>query len=312
MGTIPNQKNKDHRQDAKSAKSAKKNILFSALPWRLGVLAVRSFLSLLIVALPLSAARPQRVVSQAVGTDELLLALADPGQIAALSHISHEVAFSPVAAEARRFPALRDSDAESVLRFRPDLVLAASFTRPETLALLRRAGVRLVVLDRFDSLEDVYASLRILGHELGQEARAETVITQCRDRVDALAARLRGVRPVRVLSASVYPFTSGSGTTFQDLCDHAGAINVAAEAGLKGHAPTPSEALLTWRIEVLVATGDGDMRARLGAIPHYRVLPAFKAGRIVVVPDAMLSSLSHHRIAAYEALARALHPERFP
>jgi iron complex transport system substrate-binding protein len=47
-------------------------------------------------------------------------------------------------------------------------------------------------------------------------------------------------------------------------------------------------------------------------MPHYRVLPAFKAGRIVVIPDAMMSSLSHHRIATYEALARALHPERFP
>ena len=31
---------------------------------------------LLVLALPLGAARPQRVVSQAVGTDELLLALA--------------------------------------------------------------------------------------------------------------------------------------------------------------------------------------------------------------------------------------------
>jgi iron complex transport system substrate-binding protein len=270
------------------------------------------FLFLLLLPQPLAAARPQRVVSQAVGTDELLLALADPGQIAALSHISHEAEFSPVAAEARRFPALKDSDAESVLRFRPDLVLAATFTRPETLALLKRAGVRLVILDRFDSLEDVYASLRILGRELGQEARAEAVIAQSRGRVDALAARLRGVRPVRVLSAGVYPFTSGTGTTFQDLCEHAGALNVAAEAGLKGHAPTPSEALLTWRVEVLVATGGSDVRARLGTIPHYRVLPAFKAGRIVVMPDAMLSSLSHHRIAAYEALARALHPERFP
>ena len=266
---------------------------------------------LLIAALPLMAARPQRVVSQTVGTDELLLALADPGQIAALCHISHEGQFSPVADEAKRFPAIKDSDAESVLRFRPDLVLAASFTRPETLALLRRAGVRLVVLDRFDTLEDVYASLRILGHELGQEARAEALIAQCRGRVDALAMRLKGVKPVRVLSAGVYPFTSGADTTFQDLCDHAGALNVATEAGLKGHAPTPSEKLLVWNIEVLVAAGDGDVRARLGEIPHYRVLPAFKAGRLVVIPGPMMSSVSHHRIEAYEALARALHPDRF-
>jgi iron complex transport system substrate-binding protein len=31
-----------------------------------------------------------RVVSQSVGTDELLLALAEPGQIAALSHLAND------------------------------------------------------------------------------------------------------------------------------------------------------------------------------------------------------------------------------
>jgi len=266
---------------------------------------------LLVLALPLAAARPQRVVSQAVGTDELLLALADPGQIAALSHISHDGRFSPVAEEARRYPALRDSDAESVLRHRPDLVLAASFTRPETLALLKRTGVRLVVMERYETMEDVFASLRLLGRELGQEARAEAVIAQSRARLEALAVRLKGAKPVRVVSAGVYPFTSGLGTTFQDLCDHAGALNVATEAGLKGHAPTPSEKLLTWNIEVLVASGDEGTRAVLGGIPHYRSLPAFKAGHVVTLPGPMMSSVSHHRIAAYEALARALHPERF-
>jgi iron complex transport system substrate-binding protein len=275
----------------------------------MGQLRLLSFL--LMLALPLLAMHPQRVVSQSVGTDELLLALADPGQIAALSHISHDAEFSPVAEEAKRFPAIQDSDAESVLRFRPDLVLAASYTRPETLALLKRAGVRMVVLDRFDTLEDVYASTRILGRELGQETRAEALIAQCRSRVDALAARLKGVKSVRVLCAGVYPFTSGLGTTFQDLCDHAGAINVAAEAGLKGHAPTPSERLLVWKVEVLVASGDGNIRARLEQIPHYRALPAFKAGRVVIIPGRMMSSVSHHRIDTYEALARALHPERF-
>ncbi|WP_306590407.1 ABC transporter substrate-binding protein [Geothrix sp. 21YS21S-4] len=277
---------------------------------------MRSFLVFLISAAALFAARPQRVVSQAVGTDELLLALADPGQIAALSHISRDARFSPVASEAGRYPALRDSDAESVLRFRPDLVLAASFTRPETLALLRRAGVRLVVLDRFDTLEDVYASIRVLGRELGQEARADALIAACRGRVDALATRLKGVRSTRVLTAAAYPVTSGAGTTFQDLCDHAGAVNVAAEAGLKGHAPTPSEKLLTWNVEVLVISGDkpdaSDTRTRLAELPHYRALPAFKAGRFAVLSGALMSCVSHHRIDAYERLAKALHPERFP
>jgi iron complex transport system substrate-binding protein len=271
----------------------------------------RLLLLLLCLALPLGAARPQRVVSQTVGTDELLLALADPGQIAALSHIAKDPRFSPVAAEARRYASLRESDAESVLRHRPDLVLVTGYTRPETLALLRRSGVRLLMLERLDRLEDVYDGIRRLAEALEQGPRGDALIAQCRGRIAALEQRLRGARPVRVLSATLYPFTSGSGTSFQDLCDHAGALNVATEAGLRGHAPTPSEPLQRWNPEVLVVVDEPTIVGQLGAIPHYRSLAAFKAGRFVKVPEAMLSSVSHHRIEAYEFLARALHPDRF-
>ena len=55
---------------------------------------------------------------------------------------------------------------------------------------------------------------------------------------------------------------------FQDLCDHAGALNVATEAGLKGHAPTPSEKLLVWNVEVLVAAGDETFAGECRRLGH--------------------------------------------
>ncbi|HEY4771145.1 MAG TPA: hypothetical protein VIH51_10990, partial [Myxococcales bacterium] len=112
-----------------------------------------SFFLCALIAAPAPAGPPQRVVSQTVGTDELLLALADPAQIAALSHLGRDPAFSLTATEAASYPKLKSSDAESVISFRPDLVLAASYTEAPTLALLRRAGVALLVVDRFESLE---------------------------------------------------------------------------------------------------------------------------------------------------------------
>jgi iron complex transport system substrate-binding protein len=256
----------------------------------------------------------RHVVSQTVGTDELLLALADPGQVAALSHLSRDRSFSVVAREAASIPALKSADAESVISFSPDLVLLASYTEPATLSLLRKAGVRLLIVDRFDTLEDVYGNLRLLGDALGHRDRAEALIALSQKRVAALAERLAGVRPVRVLAVSTYPFTAGAETTFQDLCEHAGALNVAAEAGLRGHVTTPAERLLTWRAEVLVGSeGDGaDAAARLAQVPAYRPLEAMKAGRLVLLPGALMASVSHHRIEAYELLARKLHPERFP
>jgi iron complex transport system substrate-binding protein len=275
---------------------------------------MRPLLAFLFALVALSAGPPRRVVSQTVGTDDLLLALAAPGQIAALSHLARDERYSPSFKEAQRVPCLTNGEAEDILRHRPDLVLVASYTQPEVLNLLRRAKVDLLLIEKFETLEDLYANTRRIGKALGRTAKAEELITQWRARVEALRRRLQGVTPVRVLAVGLYPFTAGAGTTFQDLCEHAGAINVAAEAGLQGHAPTPGEKVLSWRTEVLVAPGEPglDMLARLRELPPYKFLPALKQGRVVELPGALMAATSQARIDGYERLAKALHPGRFP
>ncbi|HJW09177.1 MAG TPA: ABC transporter substrate-binding protein [Holophagaceae bacterium] len=269
---------------------------------------------ILALAPVLGAGAPARhVVSQTVGSDELLMALAKPGQIAALSTLSREPEYCADAEQARNHPRLDGSDAESVLKFHPDLVLMASYSRQETVVQLRKAGVAVLVFDHFDSLDEVYANLRSLGDALGTRDRAEALIARCEARVAALRQRLAGVAPTRVLAPSSYGFIAGRHTTFQDLCEHAGAVNVAAEAGLDGHAPIPSESVLTWKVDLLVMDGP-DREAALAhvrQIAPFKFLDAAKAGRCVLLPSALMASVSHHRIEGYEALAKALHPERF-
>jgi len=273
---------------------------------------LRALLCVLASALLFGGA-PKRVVSQTLGTDELLLALADPGQIAALSHLAADPKFSPVVKEAAPYPRLRDSDAESVLKHRPDLVLVASYTRAETRALLQRSGVKVVSLERFDTFEDLCANALRIGGALGHPARADAVVAAWRARVAALQARLAGAPPVRVIAPSTYGFLAGLDTTFDDVCRHAGAVNVAAEAGLRGHAPTPAEAMLGWRIDALVISDDerGDIAARIEGLPPYKFLAATKARRYARINGPAMSSISQGRLDAYEQLAKALHPERF-
>jgi iron complex transport system substrate-binding protein len=264
------------------------------------------------------ASAPRRVVSQTIGTDDILLALADPGQIAALCHLAHDPLYAPDAALAKGYPALKGSSAEDILRFKPDLVLMTSFSPPDSAALLKKSGVKLYIMDKYETLEDVYECLRQVGDLLGRRQRADALIVSCRARVSALAAALKGVKPVRVISAGVYPYISGADTSFQDICDHAGAINVAAEAGIKGVVPIPSEQLLTWKIDVLIGPTEhrpGDtgpkLIDRLKNIAPFRYLQAYKKGSVIEIPGALFAAASHHRITAFEILARALHPERF-
>jgi len=261
-------------------------------------------------------AEPLRVVSQTVGTDELLLAVAAPEQIAALSHIAGEKDYSAVAEEARRYPHIARGDAETILKFRPDLVLVADYSRGELVAQLERAGVELMMFDQYNTMADAYANLRRLAERLGPEAeaRAEQVINDVKARLAALHRKLEGVEPVKVIAPSTYGVIGGADTTFQDMCDHAAADNLANTlGGLVGHAPIPRERMLTWPVEVVVLPGE---TVEAAVEPYLRLTPfqfmdAVKQRRVALVEPYMFSSVTHHRIDGYERLARELHPERF-
>ena len=72
--------------------------------------------------------------------DAVLLAVADPGQIAAISHWSHDPAgTSAPLAQARRFPA-HGGTAEEVIVRRPDLLFVSPYTPMATREAFRRLG----------------------------------------------------------------------------------------------------------------------------------------------------------------------------
>jgi len=261
-------------------------------------------------------AEPLRVVSQTVGTDELLLAVAAPEQIVALSHIAREKEYSAVAAEAESYAQISRGDAETILKFRPDLVLVADYSRGELVSQLERAGVELMRFDRYATMDDALENLRRLAQRLGPdaEARAADVIADVEQRMTTLAERLVGVRPVKVIAPSTYGIISGGGTTFQDLCNHAAADNLATTVGkLTGHAEIPRERMLTWPVEQVVLAGydlERTIEPFLTLIP-FRFMEAVKERRVALIEPYMFGSVTHHRIDGYEQLARQLHPERF-
>ncbi len=258
-----------------------------------------------------AAPAPLRVVSQSVGTDELLLALAEPAQIAALSHLARDPQFSAVAEEAAAFPRISSGDAETILRHRPTLVLFTDFSRAELVAQVRRSGVRIWTFDRYGSLAEAHAALRSLAAELGGEApaRAEALIAAGEARVAALQARLAERRRVPALAPTTYGVIAGRGTTFDDLCIHAGADNLASSLGrLEGFARLPTEAMLAWPVEVFVVGGES---GEFQHVTPYPQMMARRSIRVVRLAPWMLGCVSHRRVDAYEALARELHPEAF-
>ena len=269
------------------------------------------------VSLPAS---PERIVSTNLTSDEILLALAPPARIAALSRFADSGEVSNVASEARAVPGRVYGDAEQILAHRPDLVLAFPFGQIETEALLRMAGVPVVHVPGVTSVADIRANVRTVAAAVGAGASAEALIRRMDAELADVRRRVVGVDRPRVLFYHQGGFTAGRDTLFDELLGVAGGTNVAAQAGMRGTTAVPVERVLALDPDVLfVVDYRADAAARdvvpargLSAQPAFAHLSAVRSGRVYALAPATALSTSHHAVRAARVMARQLHPTRVP
>ena len=111
------------------------------------------------------------VASLNLCTDEYLLLLARPQEVASVSFLSQDALESPLWKTARRHHSNRGS-IEDVLARRPAVVLTMGGGGRATRLLARRLGMRPVELVSPASLDDVAANLRTVAGALGEPRRA--------------------------------------------------------------------------------------------------------------------------------------------
>lgn len=138
-----------------------------------------------------AAAPPHRVVSFNVCADQLVLALADPEQITALSPYATDASISVVAGKARGFRRV-PLQAEAVIPLKPDLVLTGPNYRL-TEPILRALGIPVAKVDLITGVDAARAQIRMIAALLGHPERGEALVAK----LDAAGARLAAApRPV--------------------------------------------------------------------------------------------------------------------
>jgi iron complex transport system substrate-binding protein len=242
----------------------------------------------LLLSSPLSstaspAEAPRRIVSFNICADQLVVALADPGQIAGLSPYATDPTLSAVAEQARAFPRLA-WHAESTIPLDPDLVLVGRRDRSVTQRLLTALGFRVVELELVSTIAAARDQIHRVAALLGHPARGEELVAKLDD------ARRRVAAAPRPPAASALLIESG-GYAEGSASLSAGMI---AEAGLKPPAGAPAgiggfvslERLITMRPDLLVVHGVLDQPRDQGSV--YLTHPALRAlyppSRRIVLP----------------------------
>ncbi len=167
---------------------------------------------------------PRRIVSLNLCADPLLLDLADPDRIVALSRFSRDPGLAQAAARARAFP-LNGGSAEEVLALRPDLVLASGPRLSVVRELLKRRGVRVVDLPRQESLAGVEKAMTAVAKAVGHPERGRAEIARLEARLAAAGPPPGGGRTAAYYQRRGY--LTGTGTLMDDLFRRVGLVNLA-------------------------------------------------------------------------------------
>jgi iron complex transport system substrate-binding protein len=258
----------------------------------------------LLIACPAGAQAPRRVVSFNLCADQLVVALADPEQIAGLSPYAVDPNLSVVADKARAFRRI-DWQAEATIALEPDLVFVGSWDRSATRRMLRKLGFRTMELDLAPDLASARQQVVDVAAALGHPERGEQLIAA----LDAARARLEAVRlPYRTaLVLERGGFTAGPDSL---------AATLLATSGLKPPSGAPSgfggflplEKLLVLRPDLIFLKDPPAQPSDQGALffTHPALQALYPASRRIALPTRFTMCGGPALVAAFDYLADAL------
>jgi iron complex transport system substrate-binding protein len=274
------------------------------LSGRLGLLFF--YLGFAFLASPASTrspAPPRRVIALAPSAAEILFALGAGPRVVGIPDFADDL---PEAAGKTRVGGFAP-DLERVVALAPDLVVVskdgtdrAAYEKLESLGLT-------VVVTSGTTLDGVLEDVARVGHALGEDERARALVLVLTKRIAAAEALGRS-RPRRRAVALIWPdppVVAGDGTFVGDVLSRAGFSNVVPKSA--GDWPRVSfETLASWNPDLLVRP---DTRENAGAFARafadarWRLVPAVREGRVVVLPGSLLERPGPRLVEALERLA---------
>lgn len=248
-------------------------------------------------------ALPQRIVSLNLCTDQILVDLVPRQRIAAVSHLAADPLVSAVAEKARGIPWTR-GEAEAVLSYSPDLVIAGEFTTPATVALLERLGLKVMKVPMASDIAGLRTVTYQIADAVGAREQAGAQIADFDQRLRAIAPWTTSDPPTAVVY-QVNSLAAGPGTLADVVLQAAGFKNLAGELGLGPGGQLALEALVMRPPDLVVLSGPvNEYRAAVAEnLRHPALRAIMREHASVTLPWRLWLCATPHLADAIERLA---------
>jgi iron complex transport system substrate-binding protein len=186
------------------------------------------FLSiLLILCLFAQAQEAKRIVSLVPWMTKSLYLMGEQGRLVGCT------SYCPVEAS-DKIPVVASAvnvSIEKTLILKPDLIIASSLIKPETIDNLKKLNLRVEYMPYPKSFEEICTDFIWLGELVGQGTKARTIVSQQKERLAKLKAGIpSGQNPKIFIQIGARPLFCATPNTFiDDFIRFSGGLNIASE-----------------------------------------------------------------------------------
>ncbi len=198
---------------------------------------------------------PLRIASMNPCVDAILMEIANPAHIVAVSHYSHDPRSTSVpVAWAQQYTAVSDA-AEDVIAAEPDLVIAGQHVSIQTIAALKRLGIPIMQVAVPESVDQSAQQITDIAVRIGRPKQGAQLNTSINT---ALTNAQSTGSPITALIWQGSGLVPGKGTLADEMLTRTGFRNLSAELGLGKWDILPIEGLLSKPPAVLLS-GEANM-----------------------------------------------------
>lgn len=256
---------------------------------------------------------PRRIVSMSLASDEILMDLMPTcggiSRVIALSKLADDPKSSNITDRAPLIHGRVHSDIENIIKYKPDLVIAASFNRQEVIQKLKDRSIKTLTLTQFSTVDDIAENILKIGKFTGCEGPSEKFREALLNRVSTISryTKTESSKPT-LLNYSTDLTIMGKNTLFNDIIIKAGGLNVAALQGLDAWPKIDAETLLKMNPDFIVILEDESPSLKRIIKSHHiwKRLKAVQNDRFIFIKSKDAFSTSHYIAGAIETLADAL------
>lgn len=250
-----------------------------------------------------------RVITLEPASTEIVFALGFGDRIVGATEYSD---YPEAAQKIPRVGAIDAPNLEMIVALEPDLVFATNMHK-DTVEALEELGIASLALDP-ENIDGIFANIRLIAAALGEDAAGENLITDMKNRLDAVAQALEGLTEERlpiVFYEVWYPgiISAGEDTFIHEMITRAGGKNLAW--GVSRWENIQEEEILQRNPDIIVHGHFSEDSAHFYEREGWEVVNAIRQEKVYFINPDLTSRTGPRVVDAVEIMARIFHPDRF-